>query len=615
MTLRCRAFGAALVLALWSATGPSQTMNVVKVEPPNWWNGMAMKQVQLMVYGDNLAGITARSQSPQIKVLRVYRTPNPSYAFIDIEIAPDAFEGFHRLMLNKGGDSVVLNYPVLRRKNTAGRFRGFDQNDIIYLITPDRFANGDTTNDNVEGYPDRRDRNSGLGRHGGDLRGIVGRLDYVKDLGVTTLWINPLVENNMTWASYHGYAATDLYRIDPRFGDNAQYVDLVHEAHHRGLKVIMDHVSNHIGINHPWLKNLPSADWLNGSVGNHVRATHSKAELTDVHGDSSSRMSATLGWFADIMPDLNQRTSFVGRYLIQNTLWWIETTGIDGIREDTYPYADGRYLAEWARAIRAQYPFFNIVGEIWVGDPAFLSPYQEGSPINRGFDTRLPSVTDFALYDAFTGVFGNKGSIRLIYDCLTRDHLYRNPAALMTFVDNHDVRRILHQAGGDAARVRLALTILLTTRGIPQLYYGTEIGMMGGKDHGSIRGDFPGGFPGDSTNAFAPDGRSPREEEMFSFTKSLLRLRKERPSLRSGRLIHFSPVNEAYVYFRILPGEKSMIIANNREESQKVGLAPFRLQLAGAATLRNLETGVITPLESTTEIDVGGNEAVILAVE
>jgi glycosidase len=294
---------------------------------------------------------------------------------------------------------------------------------------------------------------------------MIDRLGYLADLGVTALWVTPLVENNMPQASYHGYAVTDFFRIDPRFGTNALYEEFVREAHRRGLKVIMDHVSNHVGLAHPWMKNLPSADWLNGSAANHQRATHSKVELTDIHGDSSFRASATLGWFADHMPDLNQHTSFVSRYLIQNTLWWIESTGIDGIREDTYPYADGRYLAEWARAILAEYPDFNIVGEVWVGDPAILATYQHGSPLARSFDTRLPALTDFALYDAFTTVFGARGSIRAIYDCLAKDHLYTDPSNLMIFVDNHDVRRILSVTQGDPRRALLALKILLTTRG------------------------------------------------------------------------------------------------------------------------------------------------------
>ena len=599
---------------LIAATCQAQQPTVTRVEPPNWWSGMASKQVQLMIYGTNLSGASAISHSPQVRVVRWYRTPNPSYAFIDIEIAPDALEGFHLLTLITARDSVSFSYPVLHRKDPAGRHRGFDGGDVIYLITPDRFANSDTSNDAVAGMAEGRNRTSPLGRHGGDIRGITDHLEFLADLGVTALWVNPLVENNMPAASYHGYAATDLYRIDPRFGTNGQYEEFVREAHRRGLKVIMDHVSNHIGIAHPWMRNLPSADWLNGSAANHLRVVHDKADLTDVHSDSTQRAGTVSAWFADTMPDLNQRSSFVARYLIQNTLWWIETTGIDGIREDTYPYADPRFLSDWGRAILAQYPAFTIVGEVWMDDPAYVSAYQKGSPLAGPFDTNLPSVTDFPLFSAFTQVFGNKGSIRLIYECLARDHLYADPYALMTFVDNHDTRRIMYLTEGDTARALLALKILLTIRGIPQIYYGTEIGMMGGRGHGLIRGDYPGGFPGDTANAFTSAGRGVKENRLFRAVRGLLHLRKGRLSLAYGRMIHFPPVEEVYVYLRVLDDERTLIIVNNRDQKQPAGLAAFRHQLNGATRLQNLITGAVIDLTTATDIDVPGNDALIFHV-
>ena len=593
----------------------AQQPAVTRVEPPNWWSGMASKQVQLMIYGANLSGVTALSHSPQVRVVRAYRTPNPSYAFIDIEIAPDALEGFHLITLYTARDTVSFSYPILHRADHRGRHRGFDAGDVIYLITPDRFADGDSTNDAVPGMAEGRNRASPLGRHGGDLRGIIDHLDYLADLGVTALWVNPLTENNMPSASYHGYAVTDLYRIDPRFGTNALYKEFVREAHQRGLKVIMDHVSNHIGIAHPWMKNLPSADWLNGSSSNHVRAVHDKASLTDIHSDSSQRAATVLGWFADTMPDLNQRNWFVARYLIQNTLWWIETTGIDGIREDTYPYADARFLSDWGRAILAEYPAFTVVGEVWMDDPAYVAPNQKGSPLAGSFDTYLPSITDFPLFNAFTQVFGDRGSIRLIYDCLTRDHLYADPYALMTFVDNHDTRRIMYLTEGDSARALLALKILLTTRGIPQIYYGTEIGMMGGRSHGAIRADFPGGFPGDSANAFTAGGRSPAGNNFHAVVRSILRLRKERLSLAYGRLIHFPPIDEVYAYLRVLDDERTLVLANNRDQKQPAGLASFRHQLTGATRLRDLLTGAVIDFTTVSDIEVPAHDALILGIE
>ena len=603
------------LLAAGAASARAQQMSVSRVEPPNWWTGMKMNQIQLMITGENLSGITARSRSPQVRVTRVYRSPNPSYAFVDIEIARDALEGFHLLTLCNGKDSLALSYPVQKRKPSAGRYRGFDPSDVLYLITPDRFADGDTTNDDAPGMTEEKSRSNPSGRHGGDLKGIIDHLDYLADLGVTALWLNPVIENNAPAFSYHGYAATDLYQIDPRFGTNSLYEELIRQAHRRGLKVIMDHVSNHIGINHPWIRNLPSADWLNGSVANHQRTSNWKMELTDIHSDSAIRLNTTQGWFTDNMPDLNQRNSFVSRYLIENSLWWIESTGLDGIREDTYSYVEQRFLTDWAGAIAAQYPSLTIVGEVWIGDPVFLSTYQKESRVPGAMNTGLFSVTDFALYDALTSVFGSKGSIRAVFDCLSKDFLYPEPGNLLTFVDNHDVRRIMYATQGDAPRTLLALKMLLTLRGIPEILYGTELGMMGGRRDEAIRSDFPGGFPGDSLNAFTEKGRTQKEKQFFTTVRRLLHLRKERKSLAYGNMIHFPPVNEAYVYLRIMQGEKTLILVNNRDDAQKVSLAQVRGYMGSATVLRNLMSAEKYDLKNAPDIDVPGNEALILAIE
>ena len=604
----------ALLIAAGPGQSPAQPMSVSRVDPPNWWTGMRMNQIQLMVTGENLSGITARSRSPQVRVTHVYRTPNPSYAFIDIEIARDALAGFHRITLYNGRDSLPLTYPVLKRKPDQGRYRGFDPSDVVYLITPDRFANGDTANDNAPGMTEEKDRSNPGGRHGGDLKGIIDHLDYLADLGVTALWINPVLENNAPAYSYHGYAATDLYRVDPRLGSNDEYDDLVRLAHAKGLKVIMDHVSNHIGVKHPWLKNLPSADWLNGSQANHQHELHWKMELQDIHGDSAVRANVTQGWFADNMPDLNQKNSFVARYLVENTIWWIESSGIDGIREDTFSYADGRFLADWAAAIADEYPSLTIVGEVWIGDPVFLAAYQKGSQLPRSMETGLFSVTDFALHDALAQVFGSHGSVRAVFDCLSKDFLYPDPENLLTFLDNHDLRRIAYITHGDPHRTLMALKMLLTLRGIPEILYGTELGMAGGTDDGMIRSDFPGGFPGDPRNAFTQKGRTPKEREIFTTLRQLLHIRKERRSLAYGNMIHFPPVNESYTYLRILQNEKTLVIVNNRSGAQKVSLAQVKEYIGEAKVLKNLLTGVETEA-GVAEIDVPGNDVVILAIE
>jgi len=605
---------AAALCAAAHGLSVAQSMSVSRVDPPNWWTGMRMNQIQLMVTGEDLSGLSARSRSPQVRVTHVYRTPNPSYAFIDIEIARDALAGYHRIVLYNGRDSLPLSYPVLKRKPGAGLYRGFDPSDVMYLIMPDRFANGDTANDNVAGMTEEKDRAKPGGRHGGDLKGIVDHLDYLADLGVTTLWINPVLENNAPAYSYHGYAATDLYRVDPRLGSNEEYEALVRAAHAKGLKVIMDHVSNHIGIRHPWMKNLPSADWLNGSQANHQRELHWKMELQDIHGDSAVRANVTTGWFADNMPDLNQKNSFVARYLTENTLWWIETTGVDGIREDTYSYADAKYLADWAAAIAAEYPSFTIVGEVWIGDPVFLAAYQKGSQLPQSMETGLTSVTDFALHDAFAAMLAPRGSIRAVFDCLSKDFLYPDPGSLLTFLDNHDTRRVAYLTHGDVHRTLMALKMLLTLRGIPEILYGTELGMAGGTDDGTIRSDFPGGFPGDSRNAFTQKGRTPKEREIFTTLRQLLHIRKERRSLSFGGMIHFPPANETYTYLRILQNEKTLVIVNNRGGTQKVSLAQVRGYFGDAKVLKNLLTGTETSPD-TPEIEVPGNDALILGIE
>ena len=606
---------AVILFTAGSGLAEAQQMSVSKVEPPNWWTGMKMHQIQLMITGENLSGITARSRSPQVHVTHVYRTPNPSYVFVDIDIARDALEGFHLLTLYNGTDSIALSYPILKRKPAGGRYKGFDPSDVVYLITPDRFANGDTTNDAAPGMIEEPAPQNPNGRHGGDLKGIIDHLDYLADLGVSTIWVNPLVENNAPSVSYHGYAATDLYRIDPRFGSNAQYEEFVRLAHRKGLKVIMDHVSNHIGINHPWMKDLPSADWLNGSVANHQREAHQKMELADIHADSLVRTNTTQGWFADNMPDLNQRNSFVSRYLIENTLWWIESTGLDGIREDTYSYVEQKFTTDWAAAIGAEYPSLTIVGEVWIGDPVFLATYQKESRLPVTMETGLASVTDFALYDAITQVFGAKGSIRLVFDCLSKDFLYPDPGNLLIFLDNHDVRRIMYVTQGDTKRTELALTMLLTLRGIPEMLYGTELGMMGGRGDGMVRSNFPGGFPGDSLNAFTAKGRTEKEREIFATVKKLIRLHRERKSLSYGGMIHFPPANEVYMYLRIFQTEKTLVIVNNRDDAQKVSFAQVKGYFGGAAEMKDLMTGKTIDLKSATELDVPANEALVLGVE
>ena len=604
-------FAAAFSFLLAITASHAQPVAVTRIDPPHWWTGMQHHEIQLMVYGNNLGRISARSGSDALRVLRSIAVDNPSYAFVEIDIPPGTPPGTYPLVLANASDSIVINYPVVARKSPTNRFKGFTSADALYLITPDRFANGDTTNDVTPAMQEQTDRANPIGRHGGDIQGIIDHLDYLNDLGVTALWVNPLVENNTPRLSYHGYSATDHYTIDPRFGTNHLYQTLVNQAHRRGLKVIMDHVNNHISINHPWMKNLPTPDWLNGTVADHQISHHYNVQVNDIHADPTAKVNAEHAWFNDEMPDLNQRNPLVATYLIQNTLWWIESAGIDGIREDTYAYSNPEFLSDWAAAILREYPSFNIVGEVWISDPAFLAPFQHDSFFPKRRDSNLPAVTDFGLLEAFTQVFGGGASLQTLYNCLAKDFLYPHANNLMTFLDNHDTRRIMFLTDGDIKRTQLGLTILLTTRGIPQILYGTEIGMAGGKDHGDIRSDFPGGFPGDTVDAFAERGRTPAAREMFRHTRTLLRLRKEHPALTRGTLVHYPPVDEAYIYFRETEGDTILVVANNSKIARSVSLRSQRNKLPKGIDLHNLLTGAVLHSATAQEIDVPGSSALI----
>jgi glycosidase len=583
----------------------SQEISINKIEPPNWWVGMKWHRVQLMIYGSGLSNLAAQFDNEKIKVVEIHSINNNSYAFIDIDIPSEIKPDIYQLRIMNPGSDISIDFPIFPRDKSNNKHQGFNSNDIIYLITPDRFVNGDPQNDRIESMRDRWDPLDKLGRHGGDIQGIRDKLEYISDLGVTALWINPLIEND-TDISYHGYAATDFYNIDPRFGTNDLYRVLVTEAHELGLKIIMDHVANHIGIHHPWISNLPMDDWLNGSIENHENNNHRKQALNDIYADSLSIKNVQNGWFVDEMPDLNQKNPFLANYIIQNTLWWIEFAGIDGIREDTYPYADRQFMAIWAKAILSEYPHFNILGEVWIHDPVFLSTYQQGSYFPKEFDSYLPSVTDFGLFEAFGRVFNRNQSIAEIHKFLSRDFLYPKPDNLVTFLDNHDVMRAVDLVQGDVQRLKMALQLLLTTRGIPQIYYGTEIGLYGGEDHGEIRRNFPGGFPGDERNAFEPEGRTAKENDIWQFLKEFITLRKSHPALSKGKLTHYTVFNEFYMYFRSFKDEEIMIIANNKIENREIELVLLERLFSPNDVLTNVKTGEIIQFSSDKKLVIPG---------
>lgn len=569
----------------------SQTLQVTKIEPANWWTGMKLNKIQLMVYGKNLSHFNASFNTKNISVTSIHELENKDYGFVDIKISNSAKEGNYKLSFDQGGKKVAVDFPLLKRNNDKKIHRGFNREDVVYLIMPDRFSDGDSTNNKIAGMINEYAPNDHLGRHGGDFQGIINHLNYFVDLGVTSLWLTPVLENNKS-ISYHGYAATDLYKVDGRFGTNEKYKELVEKAHAAGLKIIYDHVSNHIGTNHPWVNNLPTPDWLNGTKQNHLNAWHDKMVTMDLYSVPTTHEHLTKGWFVDDMADLNQQNVYVKNYLIQNSIWWIEYAGIDGIREDTYPYADEKFLSDWAKIILNEYPNFNIVGEVWTGEVPFLAAFQKDSKLNKKINTNLPVVTDFAIQNAYSAFLNGNANLYRIYETVTKDFLYENPDNILTFADNHDIPRIMFEAKEDAAKAKLVLTHLLTARGVPQILYGTEIGMVGSREHGILRSNFPGGFYGDKANAFIKEGRTEKENDIFDYVHNLLLLRKKYSSLRIGALHHLPPQNNIYMYMKSLGDERILVIMNGDNKENEVDTSLINSLCGKWSKLVSLQNGI-----------------------
>jgi glycosidase len=591
-----------------------QDFSINKIEPPNWWVGMKWDTLQMMVYGENLEGVNVKSENEDLGILKVQSLENSSYLFVDILIPRELESGIYNFIFYKDGVEKEFSYPILSRETTADKHRGFSNEDVIYLIFADRFCDGIPLNNTIGDSLDEFTSADLDGRKGGDIKGIISKLDYLKELGVTSIWITPLLENNM-WMSYHGYAATDLYKIDPRFGSDELYKKLIEEAHKLGIKIILDHVSNHIGINHFWVNNPPASDWFNGTLSGHLPASHDKMAFLDIHGDSTVIKFNQEGWFTEYMPDLNQRNSFLKNYLIQNTIWWIEFTGLDGIREDTYPYADQRYLSEWANAILNEYPNFNIVGEIWKGIPAIISGYQTDSPVRKiDFDSNLPVVTDFALSDAIRSYVSGEETINLVYETIAQDIVYSNPDNLLVFFDNHDIERAMLIANGNTDKIKLALNLVLFTRGIPVIFYGTEIGIKGGTKHGELRQQFPGGFSGDNRTAFTQDQRTSEENKIFNYLQTLLKLRKQYPALSKGKLTHVYAGDNLYYLIKNFEDEKIIILMNTGSENIPFYPTVLKMIIKDARVIKNLFTDEEINLDEDILIELQSYSAKIYKV-
>lgn len=596
-----------LFLFFFSISLSAQSLKIDKVEPPNWWQGMKMDEVQLMVYGEGLNEISVSSAADGVEIVSVQTLSNSSYAFVDLKISPTTASENHSLIFHKGKDAVSVDFPILKREKNPQKHQGFGPEDVIYLITPDRFANGDTENDKLANELDEFNPGAPEKRHGGDLKGIMYNLDYLEDLGITALWLNPILENDGI-NSYHGYKTTDFYQIDPRFGTNETYRELVEAAHKRGIKIIFDHINNHIGFRHPWVQNPPTKDWINGSIEDHLLHKHYKSSVLDPHADSANIAALKDFWFVDLMPDLNQRNSFLATYLTQNMIWWMEYTGLDGIREDTYPYPDQAFMSEWAKAILEEYPQSNIVGEVWALSTPFIAGFQKETYFPRDFETNLPSVMDFPLMEAYRKYMRGESTLHDIYEVFADDFVFTDLDNVMTFLDNHDVTRAIYDSKGATDRVKQCLAMLLTTRGIPQIFYGTELNMKGGSRHIDLREDFPGGFPYHKRSAFKPEGRTKEEADMFSFTQKWLQLRKKHPALSKGKMTQFAPKNGPYSYFKSLGDQEIWVVLNGSDEKQMVDISEMVHRFEHVSALKNLVSEEKISMNGSFKLELGSRD-------
>lgn len=556
-------------------------VKIDRIDPTNWFVGMKNTSLQLMVYGENIRQADVTTDYDGVKIDSIVRLDSPNYLLVYLNL-----EGVKpgEMTLNfKNGKAVKkVKYELKAREKRGEERMGFTNADVLYMLMPDRFADGNPDNNDIKGMnPYKTDRSQPNQRHGGDLEGIRRHLDYFKELGVTALWFTPVLENNSPGGSYHGYATTDYYRVDPRFGTNDEYRRLTDEAHAKGLKIVMDMIFNHCGFEHPWIKDMPSKDWLNTPEWLYDRKDKTKAEVNRKYMQTTYKLTPTVdpyasaidlketvdGWFVPSMPDLNQRNTHVIRYLIQNSIWWIETVGIDGIRMDTYPYADADAMALWMKTIDEEYPNFNVVGETWVSDPPYTAAWQKDSKISQR-NSYLKTVMDFSFHAKinqakYENTDGSGNGMNRIYENFVYDYLYPNPSSVMAFVENHDTDRFLGN-GRDTAALKQAMAILLTVKRIPQLYYGTEILMNGTKEKtdGYVRKDFPGGFPGDDHNAFTAGGRTPEENAMFTWLSRLLHWRQGNDVITKGSQTQFIPYNGVYVIARRYNGKNVMTVVN-----------------------------------------------------
>ncbi len=578
------------------------------VEPLNWWLGMKDPNLQLLIHGNNIGETTPVINYPGVTIKKISKAASNNYLFVDLVIAKNTKPGTFSINFRKAGKTFfTYDYTLLARQQDAAKIKGFNSSDVVYLLVPDRFANGDYSNDIVPEMKENKiERSVPGGRHGGDIRGIINKLDYIADMGYTAIWPTPLLENNMAEYSYHGYSITNHYKVDPRFGTLDDYKELSEKARQKGVKLIFDEVLNHTGTGYWWMNDLPFKDWLN-KPDTFVVSNHRRTVNQDRYASKYDQDLMTNGWFAPTMPDMNGKNPFLATYLIQSSIWWIETLQLGGIRQDTYGYSDKTFLKNWSCRIMNEYPNFSMVGEEWSLNPLITAYWQQGKINRDGYTGCLTSIMDFPLQAALVGAlkepddpnFG-KGLPQL-YEALANDFVYADANHILVLGDNHDMDRIFTQLNQDVDLTKMALTYLLTTRGIPQIFYGTEILMENTGHHkndGLIRSDFPGGWKDDAVNAFTGTGLSEIQSNMQSYIKQLLNWRKNNPVIAMGKTLHFAPFNGAYVFFRYNRQKMVMVIMNKNATTIDVDTNRFLEILGDKRTARNIMTNKSTALKN-----------------
>jgi neopullulanase len=590
----------------------------MRVEPANWWIGLIHNEVEIMFH---YPGIRDREVTIDgytgVKITQTHKLQSPNYLIVAMQILPKAQPGEILFRFKGPTDELTHAYPI-KLRTTSPKAQGITSKDAIYLVFPDRFANGDTSNDQVAGMAQGHQRDSLLGRHGGDLKGITNHLDYIQDLGMTAVWLNPELENDQDHESYHGYALTDHYRVDRRLGDNQALLELSSAVHARGMKLIRDVVFNHIGIGHYWMKDLPDPNWIN-QWPEFTRTTYRAPTLVDPYASEQDKKQFTDGWFDTRMPDLNQRHPRLAQYLLQQTIWWVEYAGFDDYRIDTYTYSDQKFMSWWCTQMRREYPLMQMFGEIWDHGVAIQGFFADDQPQLRAhYDSNLPGVIDFqvafAIHEMLTKEQGwTEGAAKLYY-VLAQDHFYKDPSKNVLFLDNHDFTRFYSIVEEKLSKYKSGVAMLATLRGTPQVYYATEI-LGTGRDwpsHGNIRKDFPGGWPGDQVNKFEAKGRTPDEQEAFNYLRNLFQYRKKSTALQSGKCTQFVPINGLYVYFRYDEASTVMVAINTSAKEQKLDINRFAERIQSAQKGKDIATGATVSLAN---LVVPANAPIIIELE